>query len=216
MYVCQVMGYHPVMAGPATPPVTRPRNVRGEGDRLREQLLEATVSLLESEGDAARLSVRAIAKAAGVSPTALYLQFPDRDTLVSAAVDRGFAAFNETLRSAAESESEPRAQLRVTGVAYLNFAESQPALYAVIFSSRRPTRQPTESGAVVRDEGLKGLIALVAAIRPSDGQSEARELALTLWAALHGYATLHARTPVRRWPKPARYVDRLMRAHLGV
>ncbi len=215
MYVCQVIGYHPVMVGPATAPVTRPRNVRGEGDRLREQLLEATVSLLESEGDAARLSVRAIAKAAGVSPTALYLQFPDRDTLVSAAVDRGFAAFNETLRSAAESESEPRAQLRVTGVAYLNFAESQPALYAVIFSSRRPTRQPTESGAVVRDEGLKGLIALVAAIRPSGGQYEARELALTLWAALHGYATLHARPPARRWPEPARYVDRLMRAHLG-
>ena len=50
--------------------------------------------MLNEVGDADRASVRAIARRAGVSPTALYLQFPDRDALVAAAVDAGFETFN--------------------------------------------------------------------------------------------------------------------------
>ena len=65
------------MASTDSAPPVRARNARGEGDRLREQLLVAAVTLIEDEGDAGRVSVRAIAKAAGVSPTALYLHFPD-------------------------------------------------------------------------------------------------------------------------------------------
>ena len=53
--------------------------------------------MLNEVGDADRVSVRAIARRAGVSPTALYLQFPDRDSLVAAAVDAGFDTFNAEL-----------------------------------------------------------------------------------------------------------------------
>ena len=58
---------------------TRPRNPRGEGNKLSEQLLAAPAEVLNEVGDADKVSVRAIARRAGVSPTALYLQFPDRD-----------------------------------------------------------------------------------------------------------------------------------------
>jgi AcrR family transcriptional regulator len=150
-----------------------------------------------------------------VSPTALYLHFPDRDALVAAAVDRGFAAFNEAILAAAATD-EPRARLRAMGLAYLDFVERQPALYSVIFSARRTTeREGGDGGPVDRGEALDALVVAVAALLPEDARAEARDLALALWAALHGYATLSARTGVDSWPVPEAYVDLLMRAHLG-
>ena len=212
MYACQVIGYDGVMASSDTAPPTRVRNARGEGDRLREQLVAAAVTLLEQEGDEAHVSVRAIAKAAGVSPTALYLHFPDRDALVAAAVDRGFAAFNAAIVAAARSEEDPLPRVRAMGLAYLDFVERQPALYVVIFSARRTTSRGPGDGLVDRREALDALVEAVAAARPDD---DAGQLALSLWAGLHGYATLHARPPVERWPSAPAYVDRLLRAHLG-
>lgn len=196
----------------------RQRNARGEGDRLRDQLLEATVALLDREGDAERVSVRAIAKAAGVSPTALYLHFADRDALVAAAVDRCFAAFNGALLDALAAAEEPRERVRAMGLAYLRFAERQPALLAVLFSTRRPAERPPAPPdappRVPRDEALDSFVRTVAAAAPHAGEPEARELALTFWAAVHGYALLHTRPPKSAWPDPERYVDGLVRAHL--
>jgi AcrR family transcriptional regulator len=198
-------------------PAARRRNARGEGSRLREQLIEATVALLDAEGDAARLSVRAIAKAAGVSPTALYLHFPDRDALVSAAVDRGFEAFNAALLEAADAHTEPIARIRAMGVAYLRFSERQPELYTVIFSARRPlvSRSFGDEDGVERDQALDELMANVAAASPRAGAGEASAVALALWAALHGYAELRSRAAPGGWPDSEAFVDLIGRAHLG-
>ena len=118
----------------------RPRNPRGEGARLRDQLLQATADLLNEFGDADRVSVRAIARRAGVSPTALYLQFPDRDALVAAAVDAGFAAFNTALLDAAATEyirardANSRRWVSPTS----SSQRRRPALYAIAFSCAAP------------------------------------------------------------------------------
>lgn len=182
---------------------------------MREQLIEATVALLDAEGDAARLSVRAIAKAAGVSPTALYLQFPDRDALVSAAVDRGFEAFNAALLEAADAHTEPIARIRAMGIAYLRFSERQPALYAVIFSARRPlVPRPPREGGVGRNDALNELVATVAAVAPHAGEAQPAAVALALWAALHGYAGLRSRAAPGGWPDGEAFVDLLVSAHL--
>ncbi len=187
----------------------RPRNARGEGELLRQQLLDAAAELLEEHGDAARLSVRAIARAAGVSPTALYLHFPDRDALVAAAVDQGFTAFNTALGEAAAAHDEPAARLRAMGIAYLDFARSQPSLYATLFTARRPlVRDDACDGTEVdRDQAFDALVDVVAAIAP---EPDARDRAMVLWSALHGYATLHGRSHVALWPPSERFVDALL------
>lgn len=200
----------------ATP---RRRNARGEGEKLREQLLAATVDLLDAEGDAARVSVRAIAKAAGVSPNAIYLHFPDRDALVSAAVDRGFEAFNGALEDGVPSGRDPVERLRAMALAYLDFSRRQPALYAVLFSTRRPIElagsiEPDDPRRVVRLHAFEGLVAAVAAVAPDAAPAEASDLAMLLWSALHGYATLRANRVMSGWPEPEAYVDQLVRAHL--
>ncbi len=189
----------------------RSRNPRGEGARLRDQLVEAAVELLNEVGDASRVSVRAIARRAGVSPTALYLHFADRDALVAAAVDAGFAAFNATLLSAARTESDPLTSLEVTSLAYLAFAEQQPALYAVLFSARRPL---SETPAVDHDQGFAGLVALLRECDPPLAAQEARDVAIAVWSSLHGFAVLRSARPKLGWPSAEDHVRRTMAAHV--
>lgn len=193
---------------------TRQRNPRGEGGRLREQLVEAATELLNEVGDAARVSVRAIARRAGVSPTALYLHFPDRDAVVAAAVEASFAAFNAALLTAARSQSDPLSGLEAMGRAYLAFSERQPALYAVLFSARRPTA-PFNPAAVEPNEGFDGLVALLRAADPALAPAEAREVAIAVWSSLHGFATLRAARPHLGWPSAEEYVRRTLAAHVS-
>lgn len=190
----------------------RPRNPRGEGGRLREQLVQAAAEVLDEVGDASRLSVRAIARRAGVSPTALYLHFADRDALVAAAVEAGFAAFNAALLAAAgEHPDDPRRGLEVTGLAYLAFAERQPALYAVLFSARRPL---SETPAVDHDQGFAGLVALLRECDPSLAAQESRDVAIAVWSSLHGFAVLRSARPKLGWPSAEDHVRRTMAAHV--
>jgi AcrR family transcriptional regulator len=187
---------------------SRPRNPRGEGNRLREQLLEATAEV--PTRSATRTA--SIARRAGVSPTALYLQFPDRDTLVTAAVDAGFETFNAELTAAAAVPGTPEERLTAMGLAYLAFSEQRPALYAILFSARRPVvdKAPLD---VDRDEAFAGLVALLRLRNPSLDADAASELAILIWSSLHGYAMLRAVRPHLEWPTPDDYLRHLLTAY---
>jgi len=150
-----------------------------------------------------------------VTPTALYLHFPDRDALVAAAVDAGFAAFNAAVLTAARNESDPVASLEAMGLAYLSFSERQSALYAVLFSARRllSPESPTPPG-VDRGEGFAGLVALLRASDPALDAAKARELAISVWSSLHGFAILRAARPQLGWPAAEDYVRRMLAAHV--
>jgi AcrR family transcriptional regulator len=190
---------------------TRPRNPRGEGSKLREQLLAATAEVLNEVGDADRASVRAIAGRAGVSPTALYLQFPDRDALIAAAVDAGFETFNRELLTAASIDGPPVERLMNMGRAYLAFYEERPALYATLFSTRRTAVDKDPD--VNRDQALDGVVALLQSMNPSLEYDAACELAILIWSSLHGYAMLRAVRPHLEWPEPEVFLRRLLTAY---
>ena len=212
MYACQATRYDSHVS---TIPARR-RNPRGEGGRLREQLVQAAAEVLNEVGDAERVSVRAIARRAGVSPTALYLHFPDRDAVVAAAVEAGFTALNAALLEAARNESDPVSGLEAMGLAYLAFSERRPALYAVLFSARRPTApKSSTSTGVEGNEGFAGLVALLRAADPALAPAEARELAIAVWSSLHGFATLRAARPHFEWPSAEDYVRRTLAAHVS-
>ncbi len=205
-----------------TPASPRERAPRGEGDRLREQLLAAATDLVHEAGGAERLSIRAVTKRAGVSPMALYLHFTSRDHLVEALIDHGFERFREVLHLAAEAAGDvtPRERLSAIGVAYLRFAREEPALYGVIFGPNHPEggaeRGPGESGV-----GMEAFQDLVDAITACQQAGEARggdprQLAIGVWSTLHGFATLchahdHDELP---WPDDVTFSAALYEAWL--
>lgn len=151
---------------------------------LREALIEAARDLVAERGPAGFTLVEA-ARRAGVSPSAPYRHFKDRDEVLAALCERGFALFGEALASAARSAPTPAEALRRMGPAYLDFARREPGYYAAMFAFGAPgtTEGPPRGGP------FDGLVRAVTAVLPPGGP-EPRLVALQIWALSHGVAML--------------------------
>src|SRR5712675_1452378 len=98
---------------------------------LRAALVRAAIELLEERGET-ELSLRAVARRAGVSPAAPYRHYADREALVSAVAAVGYRELAKRLADAHPAPSTPE-QLASVGVAYVQFALEQPALFRMMF-----------------------------------------------------------------------------------
>lgn len=192
----------------------RARNRRGQGELLRTALIDAAAELLVELGSADRVSVRAVTARAGVSPTALYLHFADRDELLVAVCNRSFAELLSYLQTADEShEGDPSAQVEAIGKAYLDFAAQRPEAYRIAFT------MPVGKGdmeVALDDPGIGAFEVLVSAIlRLSGDEAAALETSIQLWAALHGFVTLRQAMPMFSWPDAQSFLDALWKAHFS-
>src|SRR6202140_2872056 len=98
---------------------------------LRAALVRAAIELLDERGET-ELSLRAVARRAGVSPAAPYRHYADREALVSAVAAVGYRELAGRLAAAHPSPSSP-AQLASVAVAYVEFALDRPALFRIMF-----------------------------------------------------------------------------------
>ncbi|MBJ7408959.1 MAG: TetR/AcrR family transcriptional regulator [Phenylobacterium sp.] len=110
---------------------TRPYH---HGD-LRRALVDAARRLLEAEGPSA-LSLRAVAREAGVSPAAPYHHFKDKSELLDAVAHEGWETLNAQMAEAKARDTGPH-QLTGLGIAYVCFARENPALYRVMYDMVR-------------------------------------------------------------------------------
>ena len=154
---------------------------------LREELVEASVRLIETEGIGA-VSLRRVAREAGVSPGAPYHHFADRAALLSAIAARGFDLLTQDLLDAVDTSpgaSRTDDVVRVAA-AYVAFARRQPGHFQVMF--RPELSQPEKHPAVQEagDAALKVLTDLVDRLGVADPQA----VGITLWALGHGLASL--------------------------
>src|SRR3954465_14240883 len=92
-------------AGP--PAGRRGRNPRGQGERLREDIVGAALRLLDEHGDDQALSMRAVAREVGVAATSVYIHFADRDALVLAALERFHRELLEAVDRAETGAADP-------------------------------------------------------------------------------------------------------------
>lgn len=156
------------------------------GSGLRARLVEVGVELVAREGVQA-LTLREIARRAGVSHGAPRRYFPTHLELLSAIARRGFAELAERAAVAAgDGTANPRAQLESLARVYLEFALDHRGMYELMFR-----HDLLESGHLgLRDTSLPlfgRLVELVALARPD---VDARPVAGALWANLHGIAQL--------------------------
>ncbi|CAM5674976.1 TetR family transcriptional regulator OS=Streptomyces antimycoticus OX=68175 GN=SANT12839_040660 PE=4 SV=1 [Streptomyces antimycoticus] len=78
-------------AGPAAPKRARARNRRGEGSRLREDIISAAAALLDETGDEHAITLRSVARKVGIAAPSIYPHFPDQPAIMLAVVQREFA-----------------------------------------------------------------------------------------------------------------------------
>ncbi len=147
------------------------------------------------EGGAAHFSLREVARRVGVSAAAVYRHFENKEALLGAVCQEGFSTFSSYLLRAL-AEKTPMARLRAAGDCYLRFALENPHDYRVIFmsivedlglahaksSKNGPDTSPTFLFLV--DRVRECIDAKVLA------RGDASEIAATIWAHVHGLASL--------------------------
>jgi AcrR family transcriptional regulator len=155
---------------------------------LRRALIEAARRLLEREGPAA-LSLRAVAREAGVSPAAPYHHFKDKGELLDAVADEGWALISAAMFAAIET-APPQDQLIPVVLAYVCYARANPALYRIMYDAARDK----ESLPLQAHAGDQSAYARVreTLLRQGGGASPLDvELAITAaWCAAHGLSEM--------------------------
>jgi AcrR family transcriptional regulator len=168
---------------------------------LRSALVNAALELLEEGGETA-LSLRAVARRAGVSSAAPYRHYEDREALVSAVAAVGYRELAGRLAAAHPAPSTPE-QLADVAVAYVQFALERPALFRIMFGELCD-RDNEERVAATAAVSLY-LQEIVARCFP---QSDPEALAPAIWALVHGLAFLYLDGKLDA-ATPAALVDRV-------
>ena len=193
-------------AGPdaPTPAATpRSRNPRGQGDRLRTDLLDAAMQLLSDAPHPDEVSIRAIARAAGVSPTAAYRHFADRDDLVCEAVGGCFAEFAEEMLRRTSTIEDPFERLREAGRAYLDFADAEHGRYRVLFSNPVPMQTELVTDDSAGTAAFSQLVDLVQSCLDAGAPTRTDDavfLSFQVWSWLHGIVDLRITHAKMDWP----------------
>lgn len=180
------------MTDPAAPPTRPHRARRGEGDRLRVEVLDAAEALLVRKGSMDAVSMRAIATAVGVTPAAIYLHFEDKDRLFFEVCNRRFAEFGGTVVAAMRDVDGPVDQLAALGRAYIRYGLEHPEHYAILFGQRIAIPDDVEPTELAGVDALGALVDVVARGQ-ADGLFAGDDPvppAITLWATVHGYVEL--------------------------
>jgi AcrR family transcriptional regulator len=156
---------------------------------LSRALVEAARRILEAEG-AAALSLRAVAREAGVSPAAPYHHFKDKTELLEAVAHEGWETLGEAITEARRSNADPGEALGAIGLAYLHFARDNPALYRLMYATSRDRTSMPEH-AKEEDSGLANVQgALVAAGADPNDELELQLATVASWCAVHGLAEM--------------------------
>ena len=187
---------------------SRVRNRRGQGDRLRDEIVTAAVDLLDEAGDESAITLRSVARRVGIAAPSIYRHFPDQPAIMLAVVRDAFTELDEQLRAAMDAAGDaPRARLMALCHGYLAFAQDHPGRYRTMIGGLwapdlNESSVTEEDVATLGQESMRRLAeALESCV--TAGCATSTDLAadaVALWLGLHGLAHQRAVAPAFRWP----------------
>ncbi len=179
----------------------RRNNPRGQGERLREDLIDAASALVAEAASASQLSIRAVAARVGVAATSVYLHFADIDELKVAVAERCFAQLAGTRDAGLAGIEDPAASLVARCQAYARFAIAHPGYYRLMFGPDLSPAVFTQAYDAVGSASRASYDQLVQAIHRCQQTGAAPDdtdpalLGALLWPALHGQVSLRIDRP---------------------
>lgn len=173
---------------------------------VRRAVLDGALDIIATEG-AEAVSMREVARRAGVSHQAPYHYFGDRAGIFAAISEEGFRAFTDAFREALDQPGDVAANcLR----AYVSFAIEHKGHYRVMFRSDICGIETHELTMNAADEAFLTLLDLAEAVDPQRDPSDAMALPVALWAQAHGLATLIIDSPLLAKLPPESNLDELI------
>ncbi len=212
----------------------RVRARRGEGEKLREEILAAVSALLDETNDEAAVSIRAIAERVGVTPPSIYRHFEDKEAMLGAVCAEVFVQLTEGIAQAVASSKSPLDALAGAGRCYVQFGLEHPEHYRLVFmrppfkgemvdhSELRPVLEtgvipeshPLFSGdALAGSQAFKALYDLVDAMLaevPKRRRPDVFTVTTSMWTAMHGITSLRISKPDFVWPSVEVQVDAII------
>lgn len=189
---------------------TRPRNPRGQGARLRDDIVRAAGELMDEHGTDQAVTLRAVARRLGISVPSIYAHFPDVAAIFRAVVEDAFVVLEDRLGAAASgSGPDPVERLHTIGAAYLTFAFESPLRYRLLFGGLWSPPEPVGDEPARPDapllvgEGTFAVIRQAVADCVDAGRSGSEDMfatATACWVTLHGLAGLQPAAPRFPWP----------------
>jgi AcrR family transcriptional regulator len=161
---------------------------------LKTRLLEAAAGLLDEEGPSG-LSLREVARRAGVSHAAPYNHFANKEALLATLAVDGWRALDQSMQDAQQMASpDPFEQLVATGLGYLRYALRHPASYKLMLQREFAAPDIAEELMDCSTSPFERLLAAVRALRSQQGfsldEGEVNTDGLVLWSLVHGMASL--------------------------
>jgi AcrR family transcriptional regulator len=180
------------MARPARP--VRQRNQRGQGALLRDEILSAAIRVIDKAENDGEVSLRSIAREAGISTMSVYGHFSDRDDLLAAVAEMSWEQVCHDIVQQSQSGDTPRSRVLLGCRAYVAFAQRFPLRYSLMTQVDEAPPAAREALAVM----TRGLLAARDGGPTASGVDSDRTAA-ALSVALHGVAMLHRTDAPHLW-----------------
>lgn len=186
---------------------------RPSPDDVRAKILDAAKTLFLEQGLEA-LTMRGIAKAAGMATMTLYGYFPNKVAIVRGVWSLAFTPLFEALERVAASHASPIARLEAVSIAYAAYWIDNPDLYRVVFMIEDRRASGDQGWFVDQPDVSPGYQRFAEHIFAVTGEDEAtcRAKAEALICALNGIAHMAVTVSEYPWAPPQTYVRLLLKA----
>ncbi|MUL65710.1 TetR family transcriptional regulator [Mycobacterium sp. CBMA 234] len=169
--------------------------MRGQGALLREEILAAAVRVVDSSQTANEVSLRSIAREAGISTMSLYAHFDSREDVLAAVAELCWGQVQQDIAEQAQAGKTPRERLLLGCRAYVAYAQRFPLRYVLMVKVDEITPSARQALQVV----TRGLLAAGGMDPDSEPDADAQRVAAALSVALHGVAMLHRTDTPHLW-----------------
>ena len=159
---------------------------------LKNTLIKAGVEILSKEG-VGGLSLRKVAQRAGVSHSAPYAHFPDKQSLIAAISTEGFNQLYTELEAAiSPHKKNPKKQLIEGAKAYVRFAEQNTDTFNIMFSGVLEKEKDYPSFVEISSKTFKLVMDVVQACQDAGilPTAPANLMAVSVWGQVHGILSL--------------------------